>query len=78
MGMGWGWGWDGDGVAGDGDGSGDGDGNGDGAGLVSGSFPPRELSAPPLWLRTDVTLNAKAGAVGTEFFHPYSQLSGGD
>lgn len=38
----------------------------------------QELSTPPLRLRTEVTLNAEAGTVGTEFFHPYSQLSGGD
>lgn len=38
----------------------------------------QELSTPPLRLHTEVTLNAKVGSAGTEFFHPYSQLSGSD
>lgn len=38
----------------------------------------QELSTPPLRLCTEVTLNTEAGTAGTEFFHPYSQLSGGD
>lgn len=69
-GMGWkrGWWWE---WGGDRDSDGDRDGGGNGPG-------EQELSTPPPWLCTEVTLNAEVGTVGTEFFHPYSQLSGGD
>lgn len=80
-------GWDGMKWDGDGDQMGwDGDGNGmemgiewDGMGTGMGTGRVRAFCpTAPCRLHTEVTLNAKAGTAGTEFFHLYSQLSGGD